>query len=111
MRSADSGPSPEYETAVGPSISSIAARALPAGAVPRCRVCMFSSGLSTVVGLRSERICRSDVNVAYRLTGLSPAGNADLETSISESNYAGIMEQWRTMINNSRETIDEHFGR
>ena len=51
------------------------------------------------------------VNVAYQLTGLSPAGNANLEESYSESNYAEMMEEWRTMINESRETIDEHFGR
>ncbi len=53
----------------------------------------------------------STVNVAYQLTGLSPAGNADLEDSFSESKYAAMMEEWRNMINDSRETIDEHFGR
>jgi hypothetical protein len=53
----------------------------------------------------------STVNVAYQLTGLSPAGNADLEGSYSESSYAEMMEEWRTMINDSREAIDEHFGR
>jgi len=53
----------------------------------------------------------STVNVAYQLTGLSPAGNANLEESYSESNYAEMMEEWRTMINDSRETIVEHFGR
>ena len=53
----------------------------------------------------------STVNVAYRLTGLSPAGNADLVDSFSESKYSAMMEEWRTMINDSRENIDEHFGR
>jgi len=54
---------------------------------------------------------RSTVNVAYQLTGLSPAGNADLEDSFSEPMYAAMMEEWRTMINDGRATIDEHFGR
>lgn len=51
------------------------------------------------------------VIVAYQLTGLSPAGNSDLEESFSESDYAEMMEEWRTMINDSREKIDDHFGR
>lgn len=51
------------------------------------------------------------VNVAYQLTGLSSHGNADLEDSFSESRYAAMMEEWRTMIGESRETIDDHFGR
>jgi len=53
----------------------------------------------------------SIVNVAYQLTGLSPTGNADLKDSFSESKYAEMMEEWRAMINDSREKIDEHFGR
>ena len=53
----------------------------------------------------------STVNVAYQLTGLSPAGNSDLENSFSESNYAEMMDEWRTTINNSREKIDDRFGR
>ena len=51
------------------------------------------------------------VNVAYRLTGLSPAGNAVLKESFSEPNYAEMMEEWRAMISGSREKIDDHFGR
>jgi hypothetical protein len=51
------------------------------------------------------------VHVAYQLTGLSAAGNSDLEESFSESKYADMMEEWRNMINNSRKKIDEHFGR
>jgi len=50
------------------------------------------------------------VNVVYQLTGLSSAGNADLEDSFSEPKYAEMMEEWRTMINDSREKIDDHFG-
>ncbi len=53
----------------------------------------------------------STVNVAYQVTGLSPAGNAEMEDSFSESRYAAMMEEWRTMINDGRMTIDEHFGR
>lgn len=51
------------------------------------------------------------INVAYQLTGLSPAGNSNLEGSFSDSNYADMMEEWRTMINDSRDKIDDHFGR
>ena len=51
------------------------------------------------------------VNVHYQLTGLSPAGNSDLEESFNESSYAEMMEEWRTMINDNRAKIDEHFGR
>lgn len=51
------------------------------------------------------------VNVAYQLTRLSPTGNSDLEESFSESNYADMMEEWRNVINSSREMIDDHFGR
>jgi len=53
----------------------------------------------------------STVSVAYQLTGLSSAGNANLEESFSDSNYAEMMEEWRSMINDSREEIDKHFGR
>jgi len=49
--------------------------------------------------------------VAYQLTRLSPTGNSDLEESFSESNYADMMEEWRNVINSSREMIDDHFGR
>ena len=51
------------------------------------------------------------VNVAYQLTGLSAVGNADLEGSFSEAQYAEMMEEWRTMINDSRVKIDLHFGK
>ena len=51
------------------------------------------------------------VNVSYHLTGLSPAGNEHLEGSFSESQYAEMMKEWRTLINDSREKIDDHFGR
>ena len=51
------------------------------------------------------------VNVVYQLTALSPAGNENLKESFSGPNYAEMMEQWRSMINDSREKIDDHFGR
>ena len=51
------------------------------------------------------------INVAYQLTALSVAGNEKLAQSYSESNYAAMMEQWRSMIVDSREKIDAHFGR
>ena len=51
------------------------------------------------------------IKVAYQLTALSPAGNESLKESFSESNYAEMMEDRRSMINDSREKIDDHFGR
>jgi len=50
------------------------------------------------------------VNVAYQLTGLSQTGNSDLEGSFSETQYAEMMQEWRSMINDSRAKIDAHFG-
>ena len=55
------------------------------------------------VSLTSNGIRGSTVNVAYRLVGLSQTGNADLEDSFSEPKYAAMMEEWRSMINSSRE--------
>ena len=51
------------------------------------------------------------VNVAYQLTALSAAGNEKLKESFSESNYAKMMKDWRSMIDDSRGKIDDHFGR
>lgn len=51
------------------------------------------------------------VNVAYQITALSPAGNENLEEILRESNYAEMMEDWQSMINDSPEKVDEHFGR
>ncbi len=53
----------------------------------------------------------STANVTYQLTGLSLAGNTDLENSFSESSYSEMMEHWRSAINDSRDKIDDHFGR
>jgi hypothetical protein len=53
----------------------------------------------------------STISVAYQLTGLSSAGNEDLEKSFSESGYVEMMQEWRSMINDSREKIDAHYGR
>ena len=63
------------------------------------------------VTITSNETGGATVNVAYQLTALSPAGNEKLEESFSEPSYAAMMEEWRTMINDSREEIDEHFGR
>ena len=63
------------------------------------------------VSIASNANGGSTVNVTYQLTGLSSAGNANLEKSYSESEYAEMMEIWRSMINDNREKIDEHFGR
>ena len=53
----------------------------------------------------------STVNVRYQLTALSPDANTALEESFSETHYAEMMESWRTMIVDSKDNIDEYFGR
>lgn len=53
----------------------------------------------------------SIVNVAYQLTALSIDGNRKLRESFSETDYAEMLEEWRTLINANREKIDRHFGR
>jgi len=52
----------------------------------------------------------SIVNVSYELTALSQTGNKKLLEEFSEFKYAQMMEEWRNMINSSREKIDEHFS-
>ena len=54
---------------------------------------------------------RSTVTVSYQVTGLSHAGNEALQASFSASQYAQMMEEWQTMIENNRDRIDEHFSR
>ena len=53
----------------------------------------------------------STVTVSYQLTALSPAGKKRLQESFTEARYAEMMGEWRTMISNSRERINAHFGR
>ena len=63
------------------------------------------------VSLEANDTGGSTVNVAYQLTGLSPTGNENLQESFTEAKYAAMMEEWRSMINDSRGNIEEHFGR
>ena len=63
------------------------------------------------VSIASTEDGRSTVTVSYQLTGLSQAGNEPLKVSLDPSHYAPIMEDWRTMIENNRDRIDEHFSR
>jgi len=53
----------------------------------------------------------SIVNVTYQLTGLSEAGNNGVQELLDEANYAAMMEEWRSMINDSRAQIDAHFSK
>ncbi len=53
----------------------------------------------------------STVNVTYKLTGLSDAGNQTVSEMLGESAYAEMMKQWKSAINNSREKIDARFGK
>lgn len=50
------------------------------------------------VSITSNETGGATVHIAYRLTGLSLAGNAELEDSFSKPQYAAMMERWRTMI-------------
>jgi len=62
------------------------------------------------VSITSNGKSGATVTVAYQLTALSLAGNETLKTSFSEANYTKMMEDWRSMINNNRKKIDDHFG-
>ncbi len=53
----------------------------------------------------------SIVTITYQLTGLSEAGNENIAKLHSENEYAVMMEDWRTMINENRNKIDDHLGR
>ena len=53
----------------------------------------------------------STVSVTYLLTGLSDAGNRNVEETLGESEYSEMMEHWRGAIENSRDKIDAHLGR
>lgn len=52
----------------------------------------------------------SHVHVRYELTGLSEKGNQHLKSAFSEENYRKMMVKWRTMIIDSKDTIDQHMG-
>lgn len=52
----------------------------------------------------------SIVDVGYHLTALTPAGNAKLEESFGERDYADMMREWQRLIAESREEIDAHFA-
>ena len=53
----------------------------------------------------------STVNVTYALTGLSDAGNKNIEEMLGESAYSEMMEHWRGAIEENRDRIDAHLGR
>ena len=52
----------------------------------------------------------SIVNVTYQLTGLSDDGNEAVAELLNEPAYAEMMEEWQSMINSSREKIDEYYS-
>jgi hypothetical protein len=53
----------------------------------------------------------STVIVTYQLTGLSDAGNENIAKLLGEAEFARMMQDWRRMINENREKIDDHFSR
>lgn len=52
----------------------------------------------------------SKVNVTYQLTGLSKKGNEQVEKFMNATQYAIMMEDWRSMINQNRDKISDHLG-
>ena len=75
----------------------------------KCRTPNANTG-TVDVSVSSNGAGGAIVNVTYQLTGLSNAGNEAIGELLSESAYAEMMEEWRSMINSSRESIDKHFG-
>ncbi|MCP4314921.1 MAG: hypothetical protein GY789_02490 [Hyphomicrobiales bacterium] len=52
----------------------------------------------------------STVNVTYRMTALSTAGNERLQDAFSEASYADMMKDWRRLISDNKDSIDKHSG-
>lgn len=53
----------------------------------------------------------STINVTYQLTGLSEAGNKDIESLLNEAAYKNMMQDWQSMINESRAQIEAYFAK
>lgn len=53
----------------------------------------------------------STVQVSYQLTGLSNAGNDNLQTLLDSKNYAQMMKDWQAMIISSTKNIEGHFAK
>lgn len=53
----------------------------------------------------------SVVTVSYQLTGLSETGNKGIRELLDKANYAEMMEEWRSMIDDRRAHIDAHFSK
>ena len=51
------------------------------------------------------------VEVSYRLTALSEEGNERLRDAFGEPEYAKMMRDWRRLICESRDRIEDHFNR
>jgi hypothetical protein len=62
------------------------------------------------VSLKPSGAGGSKVRVTYQLTALSEAGNQHLSESFSELKYAEMMKHWQSLIEDSRDRIDAHFG-
>lgn len=50
----------------------------------------------------------STVNITYRMTALSAEGNGRLQDVFSEADYADMMKDWRRLINDNKDKIDNH---
>ena len=54
---------------------------------------------------------KTKVSVTYTLTGLSDDGNKNVEKMLHRVAYDSMMVEWKNMVDQSREAIDDHFGR
>ena len=50
------------------------------------------------------------VEVSYRLTALSGEGNEKLRNAFGEPEYAKMMQDWRRLICQSHDRIEDHLG-
>lgn len=61
------------------------------------------------VKIRPNKSGQSTVLVTYQLTSLSVEGSKKLKESFSEINYEKMMKEWKAMIEENKEAIDQHF--
>ena len=50
----------------------------------------------------------SDVEVVYQLTGLSPAGNEKVASSLEPTAYEAMMKDWQQLIEKNRQKIEQY---
>lgn len=61
------------------------------------------------VSVEANEAGGSYVRVGYRLTSLSEAGSTNLENTFDQESYDQMMQEWKRMIEESRERIEVHW--